>query len=245
MSMELIKIEGIILSEKSYGESSKILNILTKEKGIIGVISKGCKKIKSPLRSVSSVFTYAVFSLNYKEDKLSTLISADIVNPLLNIKKDISKISYLNFICELSNQVIKQTQSNKIYDLLINSILKIEEGYDPLVITNILELKYLNFLGIEPNLDGCTICGTENVITLSTNSGGFVCLKHLNNEYIVSNKTIKIIRMLKYVDISKISKIDIKDDIKKEINNFIDEYYDKYTGLYLKSKNFLKKLVNL
>ena len=51
--------------------------------------------------------------------------------------------------------------------------------------------------------------------------------------------------MLKYVDISKISKIDIKEDVKKEINNFIDEYYDKYTGLYLKSKNFLEKLVNL
>ena len=245
MSEKVVKIEGIILSEKSYGETSKILNILTKEKGIIGVMSKGCKRIKSPLRSVSSVFTYAIFSLNYKEDKLSTLISADVINPLLNIRKDINKISYLNFICELSNQVIKQTQSNKVYELLINSVIKIEEGFDPLVITNILELKYLNFLGIEPNLDGCTVCGTQNVITLSTSSGGFVCLKHLNNEYIVSNKTIKIIRMLKYVDVSKISKINIKDDVKKEINDFLDEYYDKYTGLYLKSKKFIEKLVNL
>ena len=51
--------------------------------------------------------------------------------------------------------------------------------------------------------------------------------------------------MLEYVDISKISKLDVSDTVKKEINAFIDDYYDRYTGLYLKSKNFLKKLVNL
>ena len=28
-----------------------------------------------------------------------------------------------------------------------------------------------------------------------------------------------------------------------EINKFLDEYYDKYTGLYLKSKDFLKNIV--
>ena len=49
--MEIKKLEGIVLSETNYSESSKILNVLTKENGIIGVMSKGCRKIKSPLRS--------------------------------------------------------------------------------------------------------------------------------------------------------------------------------------------------
>ena len=48
--------------------------------------------------------------------------------------------------------------------------------------------------------------------------------------------------MLYYVDISKISKLDISDKCKKEINVFLDLYYDRYTGLYLKSKDFLKNL---
>ena len=51
--------------------------------------------------------------------------------------------------------------------------------------------------------------------------------------------------MLKYVDISKISKLDVSDVVKKEINTFIDEYYDRYSGLYLKSKDFLKNIVKL
>lgn len=244
-NLEIEKVEGIIIKEKSYGESSKILDIITKEYGIVGVLSKGCKKLKSNLRSASMVFTYAYFNISYKEDKLSTLIDAEIIDNLSNIKKDIDKLSYLNFISELTYGTLKQSDNKNIFDIYKSAILKINEGFDPLVITNILELKYLKFLGVYPKLNGCVICSNPNVVTISASRGGYVCEKHLDNDYIVSLKTIKMIRMLEYVDISKISKLDVSDTVKKEINAFIDDYYDRYTGLYLKSKNFLKKLVNL
>ena len=48
--------------------------------------------------------------------------------------------------------------------------------------------------------------------------------------------------MYYYVDIDKISKLDLKDDVINEVNNFIDDYYDRYTGLYLKSKSFLRNI---
>ena len=48
--------------------------------------------------------------------------------------------------------------------------------------------------------------------------------------------------MFCYVDISKISKLEISEKTTKEINNFLDDYYDKYTGLYLRTKTFLKDL---
>ena len=243
--LEIRKVEGIIVSESSYGDSSKILVIITKELGVISVISKGAKRMKSKLRSVSEVFTYASFAISYKKDKLSILISADIINPLNNIKIDIEKISYLNFILELTKQVMSQSLNKNIFDIFISSILKVNEGYDPLVITNILELKYLDFLGVSPYFDGCIVCDNKDVVTLSASKGGFVCKKHTDAEYIVNSKTIKIIRLLRFVDISKISKLELSNSIKQEINNFIDDYYDRYTGLYLKSKSFLKNIAQI
>ena len=47
--MKIEEVEGIVLSETNYSESSKILNILTKEYKVIGVISKGCRNIKNKL----------------------------------------------------------------------------------------------------------------------------------------------------------------------------------------------------
>ena len=46
-------VEGIILKERDYGESSKILDVFTKEYGLIGILSKGSKKMKSTLSANS------------------------------------------------------------------------------------------------------------------------------------------------------------------------------------------------
>ena len=103
-------------------------------------------------------------------------------------------------------------------------LTKIEEEFNPQIITNILEIKYLDFLGVAPLLDGCVICDKKNITTLSLEKGGFVCKKHITDEYIVSEKTIKIIRMLKYVDIKKISKLTVSNDVKNEIIAFLNSY---------------------
>ncbi len=235
-------IEGLVISETSYGETSKIINILT-ENGIIGCMAKGARKLKSNLRVGTSKITLSSFVINKKNDKLSLLISSDIQNDFRNIKKDIVKISYASFIIELASNVMRHNLNSNVYKLLIESLEKINDSYDPLVITNILELKYLEYLGVMPVLDKCSICGSnKGIATLSSYSGGYVCNNCLTNEKIVSEKTIKIIRMFFYVDISKISNIDISNLVKKEINDFLDDYYDRYTGLYLKSKSLLKNI---
>ena len=242
MNNQVITLEGIIINTKNYGDTSKILDILTKEYGVIGVIAKGCKSIKSNLRSVTDKLTYANFTLYYKKDKLSILSEASVINNFSNIKKDIEKISYASFLIDLTNQVYKQCEDAELYDLLISGLIKINEKFNPLAITNIIELKYLNHLGVMPNLDGCTICGSKRVITLSSDKGGYICSKCRTDEPIVRKKVIKLVKMYTLLDINRISKLDLEKDIISQVNNFIDMYYDKYTGLYLKSKEFLKKL---
>lgn len=240
------KIEGIILNEQSYSETSKILYLLTKEYGYISVLAKGAKQMKSSLRSVTTKFTYGYFQINYKKDKLSNLISCDVINPLKNIQKDLMKISYASYVLDLTKQVMKQTQNSKVFSLLIMTLLKMEEGFDPSVLTSILELKYLDFLGVMPILDSCSLCGTKvGIITLNASLGGYICKNCYHNEPIYSKKTIQLLRMFYYVDISKIATLEVNEKVQKELNTFLEEYYEKYTGLYLKSKNFLKNIHRL
>ena len=230
----MIEVEGIILTSQDYGDTSKIINVITKEYGIIGIIAKGCKNIKSSLRSVTDRLTYGNFNIFYKKDKLSILSSVDVIDNFKNIKKDISKISYATYLLELTGQVIKHSSKLDVYDLLINGLIKINEGYDPLVIMNIIELKYLDYLGVMPIIDSCSKCGSIYAIkTLSSDAGGYICSKCYKDE------------MYYYVDISKITKLEVSKEAKQEINNFLNEYYERYTGLYLKSKNFINNLNKL
>lgn len=242
----LKEVEGFILQEIPYKETSKIINVITKDYGLIGIIATGVKSIKSTLRAVSTKFTYGTFTIHYKKDKLSTLKSVDIIDELINIKTDLTLVSYASYISELILQIAKHEPSHKLYDLFINTILKINVGLDPLILTNILETKLLDFLGVGLNLDSCCKCqNTTQIVTIDGDVGGYICKNCLTDEIIVSPLTIKMLRMYYYVDISSITDLKISNKTKSEINRFLQTYYDRYTGLYLKSKNFLNKIVAL
>ena len=241
--MKIEKVKGIVLNETLYSESSKILNVITLEHSKIGIISKGCRNIKSKLRSVSAKLVYGYFNIYYKEDGLSTLISVDVINDFNDIKTDLTKIGFSMYLLYLTNQVLKESEDDEIFNLLEASLIKINDGFDASIITNIVELKYLSFLGVLPVLDRCSICGSDKeIVTISGTDGGYICKNCYTNQFITDEKTIKLLRMFYYVDINKIKEFNILDRNKKEINDFLESYYSKYTGLYLKSKNFLNQI---
>lgn len=248
--MKLKKIEGIIVGEQNYSESSKILKIFTYDLGLISVISKGSRKPKSPLHEGSNKLIYGIFDISYKEDGLSTLIGIDIKDNFKNITmdfKDLAKKMYAFTIIDISVQVlpdieIDENEKKEIYKILISTLKKINDGINPRVLLSIVMLKYLNFLGVLPNLDSCAFCGsTYDIVTMDARSFGFVCRECYTNEKMVNEKSLKLLRMLYYVDIDKIKQLDIGEELE-DIEEFIDNYYEEHTGIYF---NIKKKIVSL
>lgn len=242
----LKEVEGFILTEVKYGDTSKIINIFTKEYGLIGVIAKGAYSLKSKLRSSTSKLTYAKFQIYYKEDKLSLLKEVDIIDSLKNIKGDLLKVSYLTYMSELTHQVIKQTNNMHAYELFINTILKLEKGIDPMSLVNILETKYLTFLGVELNLEECCKCGNENNLEcIDGSNGGLICINCKEQITSGNERSIKLLKIYKDIDIKKIKNLNLDDSLKREVDMFLKMYYENYTGLYLKSKKFLENIEKL
>lgn len=244
--MKIECVEGIILSETNYSESSKILNVLTKEYGLLGIMSKGCRNMKSKLRGVSRKLVYGKFHIYYKETGLSTLIGVDVVSSFSKTVMDLERISYASYLIDLVLQVVKQNDAADIFELLKSTLLKLEEGLSPIVLTSILRLKLLDYLGVQPSIDNCSSCGSDKaIVTLSSEHGGYLCRNCYHNEGLVSDKTIKMIRLFYYVDIKNISKLEVSDMVVREISQFLDDYYDRYTGIYLKSRDFIRQLNKL
>ena len=240
--MKIVEIEGLIIKSMKFKENSEILTILTKD-NVLSVIAKGSLKIKSNLRMISQRLTYAKFNIYYKEDSLCTLIDGDIINNFKNIITDIKKITYASFIMDLIYQIKKDSKEELLFDLLIKSLTKINEDFDPLVIANIVELKCLKFLGVEPNLEyKCGICGKNEVSTISVDNACYVCKSCLANEYKYSEKSLKVLKLYSLVDFENLKTINVSNKVKEEIDNFLDMYYDEYTGVYLKTKDFIKKI---
>ncbi len=253
--MNLIKVKGIVVGEQDYLESSKILKIFTEDRGIISVISKGCKKPKSPFKEASSSLIYANFDISYKKDGLSTLVGVDIIEIFKNILMDyhdLAKKMYAFTIIDLSVQLVNQKQIDdseikEVYNLMLSSIKKINDGLSPKILLDIIMLKYLDFLGVAPSLDSCSNCGSKDIITMDSKSFGFICKNCYSDEKIVSNEALKLIRMLYYVDIERIKKLEMMNGFD-EVHDFIELYYEDHTGIYFNIKkkiNTLKKMDGL
>ncbi|MBQ4262625.1 MAG: DNA repair protein RecO [Bacilli bacterium] len=242
--MKVVSVEGIVIKCTPFKESSKILNVFTPEYGIIGVVSKGCKSIKSPNRLISENFAYGTFNLSYKENGLSTLINGDVKNYFINIKSNIVRYSYMSYLIKFVSEVYKESNESNLFDLLVNGLSKIEDGLNPKVICNIIELKCLEYLGIGLNVDRCAVCGNEKITTFSESKGGFVCCDCVEGECSVNLKVLKMLRMYKYIDINKISKIDISTDVIFEIDKILESYISEYSGINIKARNFLKNITS-
>lgn len=245
--MERIIVHGIVLSEIDYKESSKILNIFTLEYGNIGVISKGSKKLKSNLRSISNKLNYCEFTISYKENGLSTLIEGNTINSFKFINSDFKAQLYSMYLIDLTKEILKDNVDfnyKDLYYLLVNSLEKINDKFNPEFIVSIFELKLLRYLGIELELNSCISCGSTDIKTIDINLGGLVCKDCYNDTYLFTKNTIKLIRQMYYIDLSKLESIDIPDGYLDEIDKFIDEYYETYTGLYRKNKNNIKRMLS-
>ena len=235
------KTKGIVLTETPYSETSKILNVLTEDYGLIGVISKGCKVLKSKLRGVSNKMNYCEYTINYKENGLSTLIEGCNINSFKNIYVDMKKATYAFYLMDLVSQVLKENNSKDIYSLLVNALIKINDGLSPELITDIVEIKLLDYLGVNLELDNCVNCGNSNdLLTIDLTCGGVICKNCYHEGYVMNDKALHLMQLLKKIDINKLEKLEITDDdIFNEIDKFIYEYYSSYTGIYIRKKENL------
>lgn len=160
--MEKITVEGIVLNETNYGETSKILNVLTKDYGYISIMSKGCRVLKSKLRGISMKLALASFTINYKENGISLLLEGNTIDSLKYILTDFKKMNYAMYLTDITKSILKDYFNPDIYVILKNALIKINNSFNPLLITNIVEIKYLDFLGVKPNFSSCLGCGSDD-----------------------------------------------------------------------------------
>ena len=134
------KIRGIIINEYPFEDTSKIINIFTSD-GIVGVLAKGAKRIKSPFFGSTTRFSYGEFDINYKDNGLSILKDASIINNYSKIKKDIVNIESgsmdgvydisLRTLVNLWNK-LSTSDYNFGNELLTRMILRVNKNYEML-----------------------------------------------------------------------------------------------------------------
>ncbi|MDM5315855.1 DNA repair protein RecO [Fictibacillus sp. b24] len=245
----LYKVEGIVIKTVPYGESNTIITLYTKELGKIGVMARGAKKPKSRFTSITQLFTYGIFVFQ-KGRGLGTLQQGEALSSFRKIREDLVKTAYAAYLAELLDRHTSEDDLRPdLFGWIKQSLEYINHGIDPEVITFLFEMKMMKIAGIVPELTKCVSChSTEGDFSFSIREGGFLCERcSYKDPYRmnISKGTAKLLNMFYYLDLARLGNVSLKKETKKELRMLFDAYMDEYSGVFLKSKKFLKQLDDL
>jgi DNA repair protein RecO (recombination protein O) len=245
----LRRLEGIVLKERDYSETHKIITIFTKEQGKITAISKGANKPKSRLSAISQPFIKADF-LIFLTKGLSTIQQGEMMDSFRHIREDIIKTAYAAYLVELTEKIMESNQRDPyLYQQLSSTFTWINENGAYMIPVIMYELKMYQKGGFAPVVDRCVNCGRNELpYTFSIREGGFLC-PHCTS---IDHYTIqippafsKLLSLFIAVPIENIGNITIKKENELLLRKLLDAYYDQYGGFSLKSKRFLAQIDRL
>ncbi|MBR5047920.1 MAG: DNA repair protein RecO, partial [Eubacterium sp.] len=145
----ILKVKGIVLSVFPLGENDKNLTILTRERGKIQVVSRGCRRTNHPLFAASNEYIYGEFVIA-EGRTMKYLNSAEIHMSFSNLRDSFERICYSSYFCELASWFTMEGQDERdILNLLYLTFLALGKNLLPYpLIRRIFELKILQCHGI-------------------------------------------------------------------------------------------------
>jgi len=242
------KTEAIILKKYLLRETSFILSVFTREYGkVLGVI-KGVRKPYPQFAGDYEIFTrcHIVF---YKKPKSMDLITqVEGLESFVGIRKDIERLTYANYFIELILLAVKDYDINTLlYDNLVDSLQFLNTETSAKRVARIFEMKFLQAMGLTPELEVCTLCGKEvaEKIGFNVSSGGVVCDKCFGDKKttLISLGTLKFLQKIQKSETKKLANIKVSREVGEEAEKVLLEFIAYYINRPIKSLKFLEKIM--
>lgn len=185
------KATGINLKSMAFGESDRLITVLTREYGLIRAIAPGSRKHQSSLRGRSGLFVINDL-LIAKGRNLDKIIQAEGLESFTGLSHDLQKLTASQYIAELAlYQALSDQPQEELFLLLRNSLSRLEQLPTAQTLPYLTHATFqlLKLAGVAPEVQAC--CVTQMLlepdwsdpawrIGFSITAGGTVTLAELD-----------------------------------------------------------------
>ena len=247
--MDTYNFKGLVFRSVDYGDTSKIVTVLTEDKGFISLMARGVKNPKSKKQNLVASFTEMYFEANRSGD-FYYLKDGEIINDNLNLRQGLINI-YLGqlFLDIVERTSIKDQVEKDHYSLLAKSLSALNNNSnkeDILKIANMFLIKYISMIGYKPSIFSCLKCKKRKFkqVYFSKELGGILCQNHYTENAI--RLSFEEYQYLIDILLGVFEKLDIIDggiDQVKIFNLIIDFIFYNLDIKVPASLNMFKKLI--
>jgi len=173
------KTEAIVLRSIRYGEADRVLHLYTVDRGRVGAVAKGVRRVKSRLGGRLEPLSRVRLVMHQGRGELCTISQADTVHAHAGLREHRAALERGAQACEAVLRLLDSTEPNRpAYNLLCNelALLDADPGHASRAQALAFRLKLLLAAGFAPELAACAACGeAEHLGAFSPSAGGVVC----------------------------------------------------------------------
>ena len=173
------KTEGVVLRSIRFGEADRVLHLYTADRGRVGAIAKGARRVKSRLGGRLEPLSRVQLVLHQGSGELCTIRQVDTVHAHPALRERREALERATQACEAVLRLLDSTEPNRpAYNLLCNELALLDASPGGACRAGALafRLKLLLSAGFAPELGSCASCGeTEHLGAFSPSAGGVVC----------------------------------------------------------------------
>jgi len=179
--MPAIASDALVLRAHNLGETSKVVVLLTRERGKVRAVAKGARGARSRYQSALEPLSEVRVSLHGRQGaELFRLGACELLRSAFPASgRGLETALALSYFAELLDAFAQDGEAeDAVYRLAIAVVRAAEEGADIAVLTRYIEAWLLRLHGIYPPLDRCAGCGRElpaGPLRYHTPAHGFVC----------------------------------------------------------------------
>ena len=156
------KTEAVVLRSIRYGEADRVLHLYTADRGRVGAVAKGVRRLRSRLGGRLEPLSRVLLVLHQGRGELCTITQADSVHPHPALRERRDSLERGTQACDTVLRLFDSTDPNRpVYNLLCNelALLDADPGAAGRAQALAFRVKLLLAAGFAPELASCASCG--------------------------------------------------------------------------------------
>ena len=243
--------DGLVIKENNVGESDRVVQVLTRDKGLLSAFVSGARKPKSKNAAATALLCYSHLTFTQTKDTYR-ITESEAIDVFFEIRTDIEKLSLAQYICEMCQVLVPfGVEGEEFLRLALNSLHFIAKGkMDIYSIKAVCELRMMLIAGFMPDLVGCRGCGTDREFPmwLDLLGGDMLCadcksITTQNGQFAELDKTtFAAMRHILYSDFSKVFSFSIPPQNARYLSFVTERYLLAQTDRKFKTLEFFHSM---
>jgi len=232
VSSHFFTTEALIIGSMRYREADRIVNLYTRDRGRLGAIAKGVRRLKSKTGGRLEPFSLVRASFHSGRGSLYTVTGVETLRTFQGVRDKLFRMEEGARLFSAVRKLFPEEEASvEAFNLLVRGVAQLAETADAAAAANVVlatRLKLLTLLGYAPETKRCSFCEAEGPFPgYSPAQGGVVCqgcwAGETGEAFALSGGALATLQVLMDKPLAELEGLDIDERAAAEVEQVLTQ----------------------